>query len=195
MHYFTQCFMFLQISSNFLLFLVPIAPNLLPFSVGWFIRKSNLKLLSYCQRRFDNETTFSGLSVWSISCHKFTGQWAHTKQRIMKQVLAAFQHWCMALRIQHIIPNSNTFGSAYSHSKHLKKRMWKLIKILIFANACTLRSHRCHQTVSSNGTYTTISPNLYASRAHLHKTVTEGYFLWFTWLMMFPTPVVAYFRN
>ena len=118
MHYFTQCFMFIHISSNFLLFLVLIAPNLLPFSVGWFLRKSNLKLFSYSQRGFDNETTFSGLSVWSISCHKFTGQWAHPKQSIMKHVFAVFQQRCMVLRIQHIIHNSNTFESALSHSKH-----------------------------------------------------------------------------
>jgi hypothetical protein len=116
MRYFIQCFTFFQISSNFLLILELIAPNLLPFSIKWFLRKSNLKLLNCCQRGFNNEAIFSGLSVWSISCHKFTGQ-SHPKQGIMKQVFAAFQHRYVALTVQHIFSNSNTFESAYSHSK------------------------------------------------------------------------------
>jgi len=67
--YFTQCFIFLEISSNLLIVLVLIAPNLIPFSFRWFLRKGTLKLLS-CQRGFDNEATFCGLSVWSISCQQ-----------------------------------------------------------------------------------------------------------------------------
>jgi hypothetical protein len=88
------------------------------------------------------------------------------------------------------------FAALHTGTVNVKKKMlWKLIKIPIFANACTLRSHWCRQTASSNATYTKTSPNLYASRAHLHKTVTKGYFLWFTWLMMLPTSVLTYFHN